>query len=327
MDESDRRILAALRVDGRVSLADLARDLDIPSSTVYRRLNSLFAERRVRVAVLPLVDMDAVRLYEVRFRCQPGQQRELARKLTLRHDTRWVAVVTGDYGVAAELVVPAGTEVAPILFDDIEQSDESIIATQSSLVLHTFKGSHVSGRFPCDLELWHRIDAARHELDGIDFVVLRGLEEDGRRSYALLGTEIETSESTIRRRLSGMLEANLAAPVTIVQPAGLGFEQEAIIRLDVVPERLDTVARELAAHQGMHYLAATFGQTALICEVTMRSPAETYDFLARTVGQAEGITRMTVEAELIVMKRGFLATPWAEPAEQILEPSATVASS
>src|SRR5262249_49729510 len=90
-----------------------------------------------------------------------------------------------------------------------------------------------------------------------------------------------------------------------------GYDHEAIIRLDVVPDALESVAAELCLHPGVHYLAATFGETALVGEVVMRSGAETYAFLTETVGKTKGITRMTVEVELIGLKRAFLRTPWA----------------
>jgi len=66
---------------------------------------------------------------------------------------RWVAVVTGDYGVAAELIVPLGADVAGVIFDDIEQN-ENFLATQLSLVLRTFKApGTVRLTFPFDPQL------------------------------------------------------------------------------------------------------------------------------------------------------------------------------
>jgi DNA-binding Lrp family transcriptional regulator len=314
VDDVDRRILLALRADGRASLADLAREVEVPASTVYRRLSALLAERRAHVAVLPLADQESLRLYEVRVRCQPGRQRDVAQKLTQRHDTRWVAIVTGDYGVAAELAVPAGTEVASVLFEDIEQSDEHILGTQSSLVLHTFKGAPSGRGFPCDAEICTQPVDPSTSFDAVDRDLLRLLRDDGRRSYASLAAELGASESTVRRRVNGLLEGGNAETVTIVQPASLGYDHEAILRLDVLPQHLESIAHELAAHAGVHYVAATFGETALVCELQMRSPRELYDFLVGTVGRAGGITRTSVEIELIVTKRAFVPTPWSEPA-------------
>ena len=199
-----------------------------------------------------------------------------------------------------------------MLFDGIEQSVENIFATQTSLVLHTFKGALAGRGFPCDAEICTQPADPSTSFGTTDRDVLRLLHEDGRRSYASLAAELQASESTVRRRVSGLLDGGHAATVTVVQPASLGYEHEAILRLDVLPEHLESVAHELSTHPGVHYVAATFGETALVCELLMRSPPELYDFLVGTVARAPGITRTSVEIELIVTKRAFVPTPWSE---------------
>lgn len=312
VDDLDRQILQALQADGRASLVDLSREVGVPASTVHRRLSALLAEGRARVVVLPLAHEASVRLYELRVRCQPGTQRDVAQKLTQRHDTRWVAVLTGEYGVAAELAVPAGTEVASVMFDDIEQNDDNIVATQSSLVLHTFKSPLPKGCFPSDPELRLSPADPRTTFDDVDRQVLALLYGDGRRSFASLAADLGVSESTVRRRVNSLLERGGAATVTTVHPGSLGFEHVASLRLDVLPKHLEAVARRLAAHPGVHYLSAVFGETALVCEILMHSPQELYDFLMGTLRPAAGIIRVSVEIELMVVKRAFVATPWTQ---------------
>jgi DNA-binding Lrp family transcriptional regulator len=309
LDEIDRRILGGLQADGRSSPTKLAGLVDLSVSSVHRRIAALFEQRCVRVGVLPVAaSQDSYRLYELRVRCRPGRQRDVALALTARSDMRWVAVVTGDYGVAAELIVPAGADVAGVLFDDIER-DENIVGTQSSLVLQTFKApAVVADAFPFDPAL-HGADS--EEFDPAERAILTALRDDGRSGYAAVAAATGISETTVRRRIHALLRSQRAEVITVVHPQSLGFDHEAIIRLDVLPEQLETVARQLAAHPGVRHLAATFGETALVAEVLMRTPAETYAFLSETVGSAVGITRMTVEVELLVTKRAYLPTPWA----------------
>jgi DNA-binding Lrp family transcriptional regulator len=312
LDQIDQRILRELQAAGRSSATELARLVEISVSTVHRRTAALFEQRRVRVGVLPVAaSEEAYRLYELRVRCRPGRQRDVALALTARSDMRWVAVVTGDYGVAAELVVPAGIDVAGVLFDDIER-DENIVGTQSSLVLRTFKApAVVAEAFPFDPAL---PGADSEGFDPADRAILTALQHDGRLSYAAVAATTGISETTVRRRIQALLGSQRAKVVTVVHPQSLGYDDEAIIRLDVLPDQVEAVAAQLAAHPGVRHLAATFGETALVAEVLMRTPAETYGFLAETVGRAAGITRMTVEVELLVTKRAYLPTPWAEPA-------------
>ena len=307
----DRSILLALLDDGRVSHIDLSRQTGAPISTIHRRMATLFDEGHVQVSTLPEVDASQLRIYEVRFRCRPGKQQDVARALTARRDTRWVAVVTGDFGVVAEVVIPVGGNIASVIFDDLERTDENVVSTQSNLVLRRFKEPRsVMGRFPCDPELTLPDGAAPWTVDDTDRAILASLRHDGRKSYAAVAAEIGANESTVRRRISSMRATRRAAVVTIVDPLALGYEQVAMIRLDVVPEHLAAVAAELSKHPDVHFLAATFGETALSGEILMRSLDATYEFVTETIGRAPGIMRMLIESELMVTKRAFLTTPW-----------------
>jgi DNA-binding Lrp family transcriptional regulator len=312
LSDLDRSILVALREDGRLGHIDLSRRTGTPISTIHRRMSVLFDEGHVRVAVLPELDAAALRLYEVRFRCRPGKQREVARALTARRDIRWVAIVTGDFGVVAEVVVPAVGSVASVVLDDLERTDENVVSTQSSLLLRRFKEPHsVRGHFPCDPDYLLPDAEPAWRLDETDRAIVGALYDDGRKSYAAVAAEIGANESTVRRRLTSMLQERRASVVSIVDPVALGYEQTAMIRLDVVPEHLAAVAAELAQHEDVQFLAATFGETALSGEIYVRSPDALYEFVTGTVGRAPGIVRMLLESELVVTKRAFLATPWS----------------
>jgi DNA-binding Lrp family transcriptional regulator len=312
LSDLDRSILLALREDGRLGHIDLSRRTGAPISTIHRRMSVLFDEGHVRVAVMPEVDADELRLYEVRFRCRPGKQREVARALTTRRDTLWVAVVTGDFGVVAEVVIPTGGSVASVVLDDLEQTDDNVVSTQSSLLLRRFKEpDSVRGHFPCDPDYLLPDATPAWHADELDRAIVTALLADGRKSYAAVASDVGANESTVRRRLTSMLQERRASVVSIVDPVALGYEQAGMIRLDVVPEHLAAVAAQLVEHPDVQFLAATFGETALSGEIYMRSPESVYEFVTETIGRAPGIVRMLLESELVVTKRAFLPTPWS----------------
>ena len=53
LDDLDRRIVAALQVDGRASWRRIAEVIDVPFSTVTRRGSALLASGAVRVVAIP----------------------------------------------------------------------------------------------------------------------------------------------------------------------------------------------------------------------------------------------------------------------------------
>ena len=253
-------------------------------------------------------------MYEVRVRCRPGTQRAVAYRFGDRSDTRWVAVVTGEYDVSAEMVIPHGSNLAEILIDEI-QTDPDVLATDTTLVLqeHSVANDWPLQVQPKDTEQARaaHVCSADH-LDPTDRAILAQLRDDGRRSYAAVAAELKLSENTVRRRCTEMFERRCASVVTLVQPHSVGYNEELLIRLDVLPQHIDKVVKTLAHQNGVHHIASNFGPTSLVCELMLKSHHDLDAFFRDVVAKLPGLTRMSAEVELIVFKRGFLLCPWAQ---------------
>jgi len=331
VDEIGVRVLRALQEDGRASWTQIAQMAGVPPSTAYRRGTALIENGDVRVAVLPTTEVHpkTARIYELLVQCRRGTQRSVAARLAARTDTRWVAVVTGQFDVAAEIVIPRGEDVAAVLLDDI-QGDEDMMATQTALVLQSqavandwqhplrpFNPAAEDGREPHQCEESHLAEADR--------AILSLLRDDGRRSYASIAAELEMNETTVRRRCTDLLRLGCATVITLVQPHLLGYEQEVQIRLDVLPQQLEAAVQTLARQPGVHYLATTFGAMSLVCEIRLKSHHDLYDFVRDVVSQVPGVTKMIAEVDLVVFKRAFVLCPWADskpaPITALVEPA------
>jgi len=56
IDATDRRIIALLQLDGRMSNVDIARAIGIAEATVRKRIDRLLNEGAIRVVAIPSVD-------------------------------------------------------------------------------------------------------------------------------------------------------------------------------------------------------------------------------------------------------------------------------
>ena len=309
LDAIDVQIVQSLQTDGRASWTQIAKQIGIPTSTAFRRGAALLEGNAILIAMLPTSKEG--RVYEIRVRCRPGSQRAVAFRFAERPDTRWVAVVTGDYDVSTELVISRGGDLAEILIDQI-QSDPDVLATDTTLVL----GEHNIAndwprRFPArDEPLWAEHACSPDHLDSIDRSILAELHEDGRRSYAAVAASLDLSENTVRRRCTGMFERRCVRVVTLVQPYSMGYNEELLIRLNVLPEHTDRAANALAHQNGVHHIASNFGATSLVCELMLKSHHDLRTFMSDVVAKLPGLIQVSVEIELIVYKRGFLRCPW-----------------
>ena len=314
LDAIDTQIVQSLQADGRASWTQIAKQLGIPTSTAFRRGTALIENGAILVATLSTPDTypEEARVYEVRVRCRPGTQRAVAYRFGNRSDTRWVAVITGEYDVSAEMVIPHGSNLAEILIDEI-QTDPDVLATDTTLVLqeHSVANDWPLQVQPKDTEQARaaHVCSADH-LDPTDRAILAQLRDDGRRSYAAVAAELELSENTVRRRCTGMFERRCVRVVTLVQPYSMGYNEELLIRLNVLPEHTDSAANALAHQNGVHHIALNFGATSLVCELMLKSHHDLRTFMSDVVAKLPGLIQVSVEIELIVYKRGFLRCPW-----------------
>src|SRR5579872_5877873 len=101
LDTLDVGICELLRQDGRMSTADIARQLEASEPTVRRRLNRLLQENYIRVGAV----VDPARTPSLQNRCLVGLRIELgavgtvAEALAQFSDVTFVGITTGDVDV------------------------------------------------------------------------------------------------------------------------------------------------------------------------------------------------------------------------------------
>jgi DNA-binding Lrp family transcriptional regulator len=313
LEEIDHRILSALQCNGRAAWTEIANQTGLTVPTVARRAKALFKKNVLKVSVVSTLGFSPVPadLYDVQLKCKPGTQRAVAQTMAARDDTRWVAVVTGDHDVCAELVVPPGRDVSQFLIDDIHLAPD-VVSAHADLVVHTFKMAETWNRDTGDGDEKSLHVCDESHLSSADRAILEALSRDGRRSCASVAAEIGLDESTVGRRLTAMIRRGCARVVTIVQPSSLGYEHGIVLRLEVLPQHLEAAAKEVMRDPGVRYVAAMFARRSLVCEVILPHGAALYDFLRGPVAKMPGVTGMTAEIELLVVKRAFSLCPWTE---------------
>jgi DNA-binding Lrp family transcriptional regulator len=316
LDEMDRRIVAALQINGRASWTDIAQLMGTSVTTVARHAQQLFAAGLVRVAAVhqPTGGSPTDR-FIVRFGCAPGTQVNVAKALAVLPQVRLVVLVTGAFDVVAEVIVPKGMGLHTLLVDGL-QHIPGVQRSVADLELHTYKVAHdwSAGIFAEATGLaapQPSHDCEPGHLDPLDERIVAVLREDGRASFQTVASALGVSESTVRRRFEARYNAGCVQVVTLVPAAALGFEAEILFWLSVAPARLEAVAHEMAALRGVRFVAATVGQESLLCEVILPTHKDLHWFTTRTLAGIEGIQAWTANVELLTLKRAFVHTPWA----------------
>lgn len=308
----DARIAAALLVNGRGSWRELARAVGTSDSTVARRVRALQDARLIQTTVLA----DPIRCglgYPIvlQVSCRPDVIGEVAEALAQRADVRAETIVTGQFDLVVEVIVPSSGYLADVLIDDISRTP-GITGITTVSILRNFKVTAEWGldQFAQEGPPRRWIDAGEpvepKPLDEMDLKVLAEMRDDGRRSYAELALALGISESAVRRRVERMMDDGCLQPVTLVDAGLLGFEIETFMWLSVELSRLEEVARALAGRPEVRFLAASSGSTDLMLEVTLRSQHDLYRFRTDVLGTIDGIRSAEASLVLRTLKRAYL---------------------
>jgi DNA-binding Lrp family transcriptional regulator len=292
LDERDRRLIAALQCDGRVPAERVAEVLGVPTRVVQRRWAELLATGVVRVvATPPRPSVDGVML--VRIRILRGKVEAVSQALASRRDVPLVELsASGDQVIA--VVLPGADHPGSLLFEQLPTSG-AVISVDAQTVIHVFSDAadwtvdYLSPQERGALTPAAARPAARAghatSLDGVDAAIAGALAADSRRPAAAVAREIGQPESTVRRRLAGLLESGQLITQVIIDPKLLGLPVDADLRMQVPPGRLDETGRALARHPAVHGAMVTTGPANLTVAVWLRSLGHLYQFITRDLAQ------------------------------------------
>ncbi|MET7572014.1 Lrp/AsnC family transcriptional regulator [Streptomyces sp. NPDC005492] len=286
LSDRDRRLIAALQCDGRVTAERAAAVLGYGVRDVHRRLKAMTGDGSVRVLGRPAprtgTDAGAMLL---RIRVLRGKIDVITAGLAARADIPFIDVTAGGDEISAVLLPSPGPS-HQLVFQKLPVTNAvTSVATQT--VLHVF----------ADSSDW-RLDAltqderaaltpavAQHDtariLDETDEAIIAALEEDGRLPAAAVAEHTAIAESTVRRRLATLLSQRSLTTEVVVDPRRLGMDVDANIWMEVPPDHLDETGRALAAHPSVHGAMATTGKANLCVAVWLRDAEHLYRFLTR----------------------------------------------
>ncbi|HVV11334.1 Lrp/AsnC family transcriptional regulator [Amycolatopsis sp.] len=318
----DRRIAAALQLDGRASWGAIARHVGTSESTVLRRVGQLTDSGQVRViGVLDVLRCGLGVPVVMRFKCAPGTSGEVARAIAARPDTRYASVLAGSADCVAEFVLPSYQDAARL--DELPGA-KGLTESETFAVMRTFISNHDwdSGELdtsaaadlrgadarPFEEQHW---ESPPEKLDELDLAISAALGEDGRMSFKEVSRQVGSSESTVARRVDSLVRRGCLRFRTLAEPALFGYSLEFMLWLSVLPSELDSAGQQLARHPGTKYLSATTGRFNLVGQIVLRHYGELYRHTTDVVGTLPGLREADVTLQVDTLKRAWVPTPAA----------------
>jgi Lrp/AsnC family transcriptional regulator for asnA, asnC and gidA len=142
-------------------------------------------------------------------------------------------------------------------------------------------------------------------MDDLDTKIIAILQEDGRASNAGIAREVGVSEGTVRRRLRRLVQEEYIRVVAMLDPGRMGYSSEALVGIQVDPDKVDTVADGLARLEEVSWVSVTTGAFDIFAWATLQSAEALGIFLRTKVGAIPGVRRTETFVNLSVKKRGY----------------------
>lgn len=139
LDDLDRRIIAALQVDGRRTFSTLAEEFGVPASSVRYRLKRLEDDGVLQIVGIanPLaIGFD--RLAMVGVRVKPGRSRVVCAALAELPETSYVVSTSGQFDVLVEVICRDVSHIVDVLENKIGALPD-VLSTESFFVLEVHK--------------------------------------------------------------------------------------------------------------------------------------------------------------------------------------------
>jgi Lrp/AsnC family transcriptional regulator for asnA, asnC and gidA len=139
LDETDRKIIAALQAEGRRPYSRIAADLELSESVVRYRAQRLEQAGLLQVVGIadPLrIGFDHMALIGIRAR--PGTVRTVCSTITAFPETSYVANTAGSFDAIVEVICRDTAHFTELLQERIQRVD-GVVSTESFFVLEIHK--------------------------------------------------------------------------------------------------------------------------------------------------------------------------------------------
>jgi Lrp/AsnC family transcriptional regulator, regulator for asnA, asnC and gidA len=153
-------------------------------------------------------------------------------------------------------------------------------------------------------------------IDEIDRGIISILQRDGRVSNTEIGRTLGLTETTIRKRIARLVDAELVNIVAMPTPQAIGMTTSAIIGISIELSSLEAAMSELATYPEVSYVGASTGRYDLIIEAFFSDHGHLLEFVAQTLGSLDGVREVEVSLILRVTKFSYeWVMPPAQPAQ------------
>lgn len=283
-DATDLKVVELLDSDARMTYTELAAHLGVGRATARAMVERLYKNGARTVCYVD--EWVKGYVYSVAFfiNTDPAGLLEVANGLAAMDEVQSVVLFAGPFDIMATAVFKAQKEIPWFVSDKLGKLRG--IARHESLMYYEIKPGH--GTRPHGAQS----DGEATLLDELDLALIRELERDARESATALATRLQTTRTTVVRRLNRLVERKIVFFQTLWGGSIWAFKGVAFVGMRVSAPRIRDVAQMLAGYERVRGVLVCSGRYDVVCWVTFDTQENLIDFLGSEVGRIPGITGM-----------------------------------
>ena len=142
-------------------------------------------------------------------------------------------------------------------------------------------------------------------MDNLDSTIVGILQKDRRASNASIASEVGASEGTVCRRLKRLVDEQLINIVALLHRSRLGYSPEAIVCIQVDPDKIDESSDTISELDGVSWVVETTRAYDIFAWITVESAEDLGNFLRHKLGSISGVRRTGTFVNLAVKKHSY----------------------
>lgn len=150
----------------------------------------------------------------------------------------------------------------------------------------------------------------------LDQRIAAAMQLGGRTTWRDIGALLGVSESTVARRARAMMAAGVVRTTAVAEPLRCGLGFPVLVQLSCSPDRVASVAAELARRPDVRLVVIVTGRADIVAELIVASRDELARVLVDEIGMIPGLAQSATENVLRTFKMAF---DWSRP---LLQPYA-----
>ncbi|QVQ54664.1 Lrp/AsnC family transcriptional regulator [Spiractinospora alimapuensis] len=285
LDAIDAALIKALQTDGRATYQTLAEGVGLSRTAVRARVRRMLTTGAIRVVGIPHAGLTGMQVFALVEFTVHGASEHLVTELQHRDSVIFAAHTAGRVPVVAYL----------------RTANDNQLATELA-TLRRVTGVARTDVFRAAVGPREPVGASdpRAAVDGLDWRLIRLLQEDGRASYAELARHVGLSQAATRSRVVRLIGIGMVHVTALLEPATMGVNEcvgfGAHCRGDAA-----AAAAHLGRVPGVNFAISGFGRFDVIGVVAGADRAGVVETLGAVRSLAD-ITEVETWAHLGVVK-------------------------